>query len=270
MNQRDLPIGIMDSGMGGLSVLREAVRLMPQEDFIYYGDSANAPYGTRTVEEIRELTENCVRYLIGRGVKEIIIACNTATSAAAAYLREKYADIPIIGIEPAMKPAVMKHPGGNILITGTEVTLREQKFRDQLKIYEKQANINLQPLGGIVGFVEQGKADSPELEKYLRETLSPWAEQGLDALVLGCTHFPFVKEQIRCIVGPRTEILDGAEGTVREAMRQFEIRGLLQDVECVGTMEICQSGNDEAWKMRAEQLLGAKVEIVRRNDEARI
>lgn len=258
MNQRDLPIGIMDSGLGGLSVLREAVRLMPRENFIYYGDSANTPYGTRTVEEIRELTESCVRYMIGRGVKEIIIACNTATSAAAAYLREKYADIPIIGIEPAMKPAVLKHPGGNILITGTEVTLREQKFREQLKIYEGQANIHLQPLGEIVGFVERGKADSPELEEYLRETLSPWAEKGLDALVLGCTHFPFVKEQIRRIVGPRTEILDGAEGTVREAMRQLQVRQLLREGTCAGSVEICQSGNDEAWILRAEQMLECK------------
>lgn len=256
MAVQDLLIGIMDSGLGGLSVLREAVRLMPQENFIYYGDSANTPYGARTVEEIRELTENCVRYLIGCGVKEIIIACNTATSAAAAYLREKYADIPIIGIEPAMKPAVLKHPGGNILITGTEVTLREQKFRDQLRIYEGQANIYLQPLGGIVGFVEQGKADSPELEKYLRETLSPWAEQGLDALVLGCTHFPFVKEQIRRIVGPKTEILDGAEGTVREAMRQLQARQQLREGESIGFVEICQSGKDEAWRMRAERMLG--------------
>ena len=178
MDQRELPIGIMDSGLGGLSVLREAVRLMPQENFIYYGDSANTPYGTRTVEEIRDLTENCVRYLIGRGVKEIIIACNTATSAAVAYLREKYRDIPIIGIEPAMKPAVLKYPGGNILITGTEVTLREQKFREQLRIYEGKANIYLQPLGEIVGFVEQGKTDSPQLEEYLREKLSLWAERG--------------------------------------------------------------------------------------------
>ncbi len=255
MNVCNLPIGIMDSGLGGLSVLREAVRLMPQENFIYYGDSANTPYGTRTVEEIRDLTENCVRYMIGRGVKEIIIACNTATSAAAAYLREKYADIPIIGIEPAMKPAVLKYPGGNILITGTEVTLREQKFRDQLKIYEGQANIYLQPLGEIVGFVEQGKADSHELEEYLRETLSPWAKQGVDALVLGCTHFPFVKEQIRRIVGPRTEILDGAEGTVCEAMRQLDKREWLCMTERKGTVCICQSGKDEAWKVRAEKLL---------------
>lgn len=258
MNVCNLPIGIMDSGLGGLSVLREAVRLMPQENFIYYGDSANTPYGTKSVEEIRELTENCVRYLIGRGVKEIILACNTATSAAAVYLREKYADIPIIGIEPAMKPAVLKHPGGNVLITGTEVTLREQKFRDQLKIYEGQANIHLQPLGGIVGFVEQGKGDSPELEEYLRGTLSPWAEQGLDALVLGCTHFPFVKEQIRRIVGPQTEILDGAEGTVREAMRQLKKRELLCATERTGTVSICQSGIDEEWRMRAERLLGSE------------
>ena len=129
---------------------------------------------------------------------------------------------------------------------------------DQLKIDEKQANINLQPLGKIVGFVEQGKADSPELEEYLRETLSPWAEQGLDALVLGCTHFPFVREQIRRIVGPRTEILDGAEGTVREAMRQLMKREWLCVAARKGSVEICQSGSDEAWILRAKQMQGCE------------
>lgn len=255
MNQRDLPIGIMDSGMGGLSVLKEAVRLMPQEDFIYYGDSANAPYGTRSVEEIRRLTEDCVRYLLDRGVKEIVLACNTATSAAAAYLREKYSEIPIIGIEPAMKPAVLKHPGGNVLITGTELTLREQKFRNQLRFYEGKAQIYVQPLGGIVEFVEHGQTDSPELAAYLEEVLSPWADLGLDALVLGCTHFPFAKDQIRRVVGNRTELFDGAEGTVREAMRQLENRGLLQEDRQAGTVEILQSGTDEDWIVRAKRLL---------------
>lgn len=255
MDDRNLPIGIMDSGMGGLSVLREAVRLMPQEDFIYYGDSAHAPYGVRPVEEIRRLTEECVRYFLDRGVKEIVLACNTATSASAAYLREKYSDLPIIGIEPAMKPAVLKHPGGNVLITGTEVTLREQKFRNQLRFYEGKAQIYVQPLGGIVEFVEQGRADSPELATYLEEVLSPWADLGLDALVLGCTHFPFAKEQIRRVVGSRTELFDGAEGTVREAMRQLERRGLLREADRQGSVEICHSSKDGEWLVRARKLL---------------
>ncbi len=255
MEKRELPIGIMDSGMGGLSVLREAVRLMPQEDFIYYGDSAHAPYGTRTVEEIRRLTENCVCTLLERGVKEIILACNTATSAAAAYLREKYKSIPIIGIEPAMKPAVLRYPGGNVLVTGTEVTLREQKFRNQLRFYEGKAQIYVQPLGEIVGFVERGQTDSPELGDYLEQVLAPWTSLGLDAVVLGCTHFPFVKDQIRLVIGERTELFDGAEGTVREAARQLQIRGILREDGHVGSVEICQSGTDGEWIVGAKRLL---------------
>lgn len=255
MDKRDCPIGLMDSGMGGLSVLKEALRLMPQEDFIYYGDSANAPYGSKSTETVRELTENCVEYLLEHGAKEIIIACNTATSAAVTMLREKYADIPIIGIEPALKPAVMSYPGGNILVTGTEVTLREQKFRRLLQCYERKAHIYVQPLGKIVEFVEQGISDGPELDAYLEEVLCPWAELGLDAVVLGCTHFPFVKEPIQRIVGYRTELMDGSEGTVREAVRQLKTRGWLKAEDQTGTVEFCHSGEDENWLKKAEELL---------------
>ena len=258
MDRRGLPIGIMDSGLGGLSVLREAVRLMPGEDFIYYGDSANAPYGTKDKEEIRRLTENCVGYLMERGVKEIIIACNTATSAAVNSLRETYEDIPIIGIEPALKPAVLGYPGGNILVTATELTLREQKFRHLLHCYEGKAHIYVQPLGRIVEFVESGLLDSEELMAYLEEVLSPWTDIGLDAIVLGCTHFPFASEQIRRVTGERTAIIDGAAGTVREAFRQLERRGLLKDRQFGGEVELVQSGKDEDWLRRAKGLLNTQ------------
>jgi len=255
MDRRGLPIGIMDSGLGGLSVLGEAVRLMPGEDFIYYGDSANAPYGVKDKEEICRLTKECVRYLVERGVKEIIIACNTATSAAVNSLRETYEDIPIIGIEPALKPAVLGFPGGNILVTATELTLREQKFKHLLHCYEGKAHIYVQPLGRIVEFVERGQLDSEELTAYLEEVLLPWAAIGLDAVVLGCTHFPFASEQIRQITGGRTAIIDGSAGTVREAFRQLERRGLLNERQYGGAVELVQSGTDADWLRRAKELL---------------
>ena len=258
MDRRELPIGIMDSGLGGLSVLGEAVRLMPGEDFIYYGDSANAPYGIKDKEEIRQLTETCVGYLVERGVKEIIIACNTATSAAVNSLRETYEDIPIIGIEPALKPAVLGFPGGNILVTATELTLREQKFRHLLHCYEGKAQIYVQPLGRIVEFVEKGLLDSEDLTAYLEEVLSPWTAIGLDAIVLGCTHFPFALKQIRQIVGERTAIVDGAAGTVREALRQLERRDLLTGRSHGGIVELIQSGSDEEWLRRAKELLDTR------------
>lgn len=255
MDKRGLPIGIMDSGMGGLSVLREALQLMPQEDFIYYGDSAHAPYGTKSTEEIQRLTLDCVEFLLTRGVKEIIIACNTATSAAVSMLREKYTELPIIGIEPALKPAVLGFPGGNILVTATELTLREKKFRAQLQCYEKKAQVYVQPLGQLVEFVEQGRLDCQELDDYLAGELKPWAKLGLDAVVLGCTHFPFAKDHIRRVVGNQTVFIDGASGTVREASRQLERRGLLKNAGDQGTVEICHSGTDGAWLERAEKLL---------------
>lgn len=255
MDKRELPIGIMDSGLGGLSVLREALWLMPQEDFIYYGDSAHAPYGTKSTDEILELTENCVRHLLEQGVKEIIIACNTATSAAVSTLRDKYPDLPIIGIEPALKPAALGFPGGNILVTATELTLRERKFRHQLHCYEGKANIYVQPLGRIVEFVESGELDSAEMEAYLEEVLHPWTALGLDALVLGCTHFPFAKKQIQRVVGERTVLIDGAAGTVREAARQLERRGWLRGENRTGSVTIGHSGTDEQWVEQAKELL---------------
>ncbi|MBQ8813241.1 MAG: glutamate racemase [Lachnospiraceae bacterium] len=255
MDKRELPIGVMDSGLGGLSVLREALKLMPQEEFIYYGDSANAPYGTKSTGEIRQLTENCIQYFLEREVKEIIIACNTATSASVSILREKYPELPIIGIEPALKPAALGFPGGNILVTATELTLREGKFRHQLHCYEGKANIYVQPLGRIVEFVEGGRLESPELDAYLNEVLAPWTALGLDAVVLGCTHFPFAKRQIRRVVGERPVIFDGAEGTVREAARQLERRGWLRGEERTGKVTICHSGTDEQWLKQAEELL---------------
>lgn len=255
MDKRELPVGIMDSGMGGLSVLREAMSLMPREDFIYYGDSAHAPYGSKSTEEIRSLTKRCVEQLLERGVKEIIIACNTATSAAVSILREEYTEIPIIGIEPALKPAAVRFPGGNILVTGTELTLREQKFRRQLQCYERKAHVYVQPLGRIVQYVEQGQWESEELSEYLEEVLRPWADLGLDAVVLGCTHFPFAKNAIRRAVGDRAELIDGAAGTAREAARQLLVRGLLREEEHTGRVELCHSGSDEEWLARAKALL---------------
>ena len=126
--RRCLPIAVFDSGMGGVSVLRELVRLMPEEDYLYYGDSANAPYGTRSVDDVRALTLRRIGALYDRGIKAAVIACNTATSAAVSLLRERFSDIPIIGMEPALKPAVLAHPQGRVLVLATPLTLREEKF----------------------------------------------------------------------------------------------------------------------------------------------
>ena len=218
------PIAVFDSGVGGISVLRELVQLMPQENFIYYGDSANAPYGGRTLEEVQKLTFAATDMLISRGVKALVVACNTATAAAINLLRETYPDTLIIGIEPALKLAADRFPKGHIGIMATEVTLREEKLALQLKRFP-DLQVELIPAPGLVELIESGKSDSAEAEALLKEVLSPYAGK-LDALVLGCTHYPFAAKTIARILGDTT-LLDGSHGTAKQTLRCLEDRNLL-------------------------------------------
>ena len=226
-----LPIAVFDSGVGGISVLREMVSILPGEDFYYFGDSVHAPYGTKTVEEIQELTLKNVETMVKKGAKAVVIACNTATSAAIVKLREIYMDIPVVGIEPALKPAVMRSEGGQVLVMATPMTVRGEKFRQLLERFDGQANITPVECPGLMEFVEEGKLEDPSLMQYLSDLLKPYLEKKTDAIVLGCTHYPFVKHMIRQITGEGPAILDGSEGTARELKRRLEEMGLLSGKE---------------------------------------
>ena len=228
------PIGVFDSGVGGISVLRELVALLPGENYLYFGDSANAPYGEKTTEEVRALTLQAAEMLFARGAKALVVACNTATSAAIHILREKYPEKIIIGIEPALKVATDRFPTGHIGIMATAVTLREEKLAHQL---ERFPQVAVEKIGapGLVELIEQGKADSPETEALLSQILTPYAGK-LDALVLGCTHYPFVAQTAAKILGPATALLDGGEGTARQTRRCLEAEGLLLEGE--GSIQI--------------------------------
>ena len=228
-------IGVFDSGVGGISVLKELIRLMPGENFLYFGDSANAPYGEKTTEEVRKLTLTVAEKLMARGCKALVIACNTATSATIAILREKYPDKLIIGIEPALKPATDRFPQGNIGIMATAVTLREEKLSCLLERFP-QAKVARISATGLVELIESGKANSQETEKLLQKILAPYAGK-LDALVLGCTHYPFVKETIGRILGEKTLLLDGGEGTAQQTRRLLEQANLLNPGQGSVTME---------------------------------
>ena len=218
------PIAVFDSGVGGISVLRELVRLMPQENFIYFGDSANAPYGGRTHAQVQELTMAAAEMLISRGIKALVVACNTATAAAISLLRETYPDTIIIGIEPALKLAADRFPEGRVGIMATEVTLREEKLAIQLKRFPGvQAELIAAP--GLVELIEAGKVDTEETEALLKAVLSPYVGK-LDALVLGCTHYPFAVKAIRKVL-PDTTLLDGSLGTAKQTLRCLEQKGLL-------------------------------------------
>ena len=218
-------IAVIDSGVGGISVLRELVRLMPNERFLYFGDSANAPYGTKTPEQVMAMTEHTVKRLMQRGIKALVVACNTATAVAIRHLRETYPDFIIIGIEPAVKPAVQQFPQGAVGIIATPVTLRGDKLKNLIAAYP-HPNLHLIPAPGLVELVEAGLANSPEMDAFLTTILQPYRDK-LDALVLGCTHYPFAIPAIRRVLGEKTVLFDGGAGTARETMRRLECAGLL-------------------------------------------
>ena len=236
MNAKTDAIAVFDSGVGGISVLRQLRKLMPGETFLYLGDSANAPYGTRPTEEIRQLSLNVAAKLIDRGIKALVVACNTATAAAIDILRQTYPDLIVVGIEPALKPAADRFPGGTIGVLATPVTLNEEKFQQLAAHYAQKSTVIKLPAPGLSELVEHGKGDSADAEALLRPLLSPWAGK-LDALVLGCTHYPFAESTIRRILGDEVPLLDGGEGTARETKRRLVQAGLLNETKGSITIE---------------------------------
>ena len=229
MNQVHDYIAVFDSGVGGISVLRHLLRYLPGERFLYFGDSANAPYGSRSTEEVRQLTLAAAEFLTREyPIKALVIACNTATAAAVQQLRERYPQLIVIGIEPALKVAADHFPGGRIGVMATEVTLREEKFDTLLHRFETECTIAKIPAPGLVQKIEAGRADCPETEALLREILADHIGS-LDALVLGCTHYPFAAKAISRILGPEVKLLDGGDGTARETKRRLEAANLLEE-----------------------------------------
>lgn len=233
MDRQNLPIAVFDSGVGGLSVLRHLAAQMPREHFLYYGDNANAPYGTRPTAQIRELALQAAEMLFGRGIKALVVACNTATAAAIDLLRETYPDEIIIGIEPALKPAADRFPHGTVGVLATPATLREEKFHHLAEHYPRCRILPL-PAPGLMELVEQGLGESAQAESLLRPILQPCARE-LDALVLGCTHYPFAVAALRRILGEEVALFDGGPGTARETLRRLERAGLCRPA---GTGEI--------------------------------
>ena len=240
--------------------MRESIKLMPNENYIYFGDSKNAPYGGRATEEVRELSFKAVDFLLQKGVKAIVVACNTATSAAINQLRERYPSIPIIGIEPALKPAVKNCSMGKILIMATNVTLKEKKFNELMnKLAEEEGCLNRivpLPCPGLVEFVEKGDIDSREVKGFLEDKLAPYLQESISSIVLGCTHYPFVKEAISEIVGEDVQIIDGSEGTVRELKRKLTEKELRNSKDNKGRIEIYNSLEKEEIIALSYKLLG--------------
>lgn len=224
-------VGVFDSGAGGVSVLRALASELPHEFFYYYGDAANAPYGNKSAEEVRKLSSAIVEQMVSRGAKAIVIACNTATSAAAACLRKRWPDLPIVGVEPALKPAVAS--GGRVLVMATEMTLKLDKYRHLAK--ELGANADVVACNGLAELVERGDLDNPEIVGLLNNLVGEYRGR-VEAVVLGCTHYPFVARQIEDVLGP-VRFFDGSKGAARQLKRLLDGKGIASGRSGAGRIE---------------------------------
>lgn len=253
MSTRTDYIAVFDSGLGGISVLRHLRRLMPGERYLYFGDSANAPYGSRSTAEVRALTLAAAEKMMAeKPLKALVLACNTATAAAVGNLREKYPDLIVIGIEPALKVAADHYPGGRIGVMATDVTLREEKFDTLLHRFDENCAIVKIPMPGLVQLVEAGKTETAEMEKLLCTLLAPHIGK-LDAVVLGCTHYPLAAKAISRVLGETVVLLDGGEGTARETRRRLAKADLLEEGE--GELILENSKPDPGLRKLAYDLL---------------
>ena len=246
------PVGLLDSGLGGISVLGEALRQLPNEDYVYYGDTANAPYGDKTPEEVLGLVHQAVERLIELRCKAIVIACNTATSVSAGKLRQELA-LPIIGMEPALKPASLLPGEGKILVMATRVTLALPKFQALMAQYGRDA-VPV-PCPGLMECVERGELEGPQVTALLRQLLGPWLSQPVKAVVLGCTHYPFLRKAIAALFPKETSLIDGNAGSVRQLRRRLEEEGLLSNRQEPGRVTFLSSSEDPSVLQRMQTML---------------
>ncbi|NGY03504.1 glutamate racemase [Solimonas terrae] len=255
-DDRAAPIGIFDSGVGGLSVLREIRRLMPQENLLYYADSGHCPYGGKSADEIGARAVAITDELLAAGVKLIVVACNTATIAAIERLRAIY-PLSFVGIEPAIKPAVAQTRSGVVGVLATGAALAGDKFLKLRAQHGAQVRVITQPCPGLVEFVERGELEGPALRVLLERYVTPLLADGADTLVLGCTHYPFLRPALSALVGPRVGLLDTGEAVARQTRRVLEREGLLADAAHAGTLEWRTSGDRASVAPVIERLLAA-------------
>lgn len=237
--QKENSIGVFDSGVGGVSVLKEIAEVLPHENIIYYGDSLHAPYGEKTKEEVFDLVRDVVDYLFSRNVKAIVIACNTATSVAVNALREMYPDFSIIGMEPAIKKAISLEKKNKVLVMATPMTLRLDKYVNLQRKLENEADYITVECPGLAKRIEQANLDGEDLEEMLKSFLLPYKGK-VDNVVLGCTHYPFVKKQITKVLGD-IPLIDGGRGTALQLRRVLDSKELLNDQEAPGVIEFVSS-----------------------------
>lgn len=243
-----LPIGFFDSGAGGIAVLKQAIAILPGENFIYYGDSGHLPYGNKSEAEIKALSLDCGAFLFEKGVKALVVACNTATSISVQMMRDLY-QIPVISIEPAVKPAVEALGDGFVIVLATPATIQQERYNRLLaRIGHTERIINI-PCGELAQMIETLDLNSPRIKAYIWEKLSPHSGKRIDGIVLGCTHYSFVGETVQktameLFEGP-CAIYDGKYGTAKQLKRVLEERNLLNLSGRESTLSVYSSGSED-------------------------
>ncbi|MGC9395265.1 MAG: glutamate racemase [Anaerolineae bacterium] len=255
------PIGVFDSGVGGLSVWREIVRQLPAEDTVYFADQAHIPYGERPLDEVRRLSENVTRFLLGQGAKLIVVACNTASGAALHALRETFTNVPFVGMEPGVKPAVEHTRTGIVGVIATAATFQGDLFAGLVQRFGEGFDIHTQACPGLVEAVEAGALDTPKTEALLRRYLTPLLDAGIDQLVLGCTHYPFLSPAIKRIVGPEVTIIDPAPAVARQAGRVLAQRDLLAPAGQLGRHRFYTSGDPVTFSAMVRALTDTETKL---------
>jgi glutamate racemase len=223
------PIGVFDSGVGGLSVLRVIRQQQPWLPAIFLADQAHVPYGPRPLEQVRSFSEAITRYLLGRGCKLIVVACNAASAAALHFLRSKFPDTPFVGMEPAVKTAAETTRSGVVGVLATPATFQGALYASVVERFAQGVKLLPHTCPGLVAQIEAGQLDSPQTRLILEEALQPMLAQGIDTVVLGCTHYPFVIPLIQAITGPGVRVIDPAPAVARQVGRLLEIHGLVAD-----------------------------------------
>lgn len=258
-------IGFFDSGIGGMSVLHQAVRLLPNEDYIFYADTLHVPYGEKSKEEVRDYIFSAADFLADQGIKALVIACNTATSIAVDDLRHKY-DFPILGIEPAVKPAIQSCEGKQkkVLVLATNLTLQEEKFHNLVRSLDQHDIVDSLALPGLVQFAENFEFREEKVIPYLKEQLASFDITQYGTIVLGCTHFPYFENSIRAIFPDNTNIISGSMGTAKNLKRILGEKNLINK-EGTGDVTFFQSGikiEDQETLSKYKRLLGKLDKVI--------
>jgi glutamate racemase len=226
--KRRAPVGVVDSGVGGLTILRELLRELPGERFVYFGDTGNCPYGVRTEREIQELSFAAAQHLLNRGAKVIVVACNTISVSALAELRERFA-VPFVGVVPAVKPAAERTRVGRVGVAATEASARGTYLQRLIRDHANGVQVLAVGCPRLVLLAEAGVLDGPEAERAVREAIQPLLAAQVDTLVLGCTHFPAMRAVFERVAGPEIEVIDSGAAVARQTRRVLEGRGLLAE-----------------------------------------